>query len=1227
MTIRKVKRRKETNLIQKKTYDFLKEAIKESKFGEYGLNNLKTMNELENKSEWVYPSSIFYTTSTLTDIKNLWNFKKDCNTEELRSSIQNNIVWDKDYETNDIYSQLGITDLTARALGPFIDVDCSGYDLNNNLVWRVFNSLYEFREHCRRNKCNHMLRNGCLFNFSFPSDHLLIRTTESMYYLIKKNKNQVGEKKDNKNEFISIYGNNITTACSILNKTMLDEFLNKYEPDFLMLNENGPVRVRNVIKNKNYQILSKSEKTALIFNKLYGVHLIMENLNDENNLIAKVTCDGNVTFILYCVYLTPGDNHELLLNDFLNKCLAVRRRYDKIKMIIFGDFNLTRDEYKKKVESILKGENLIHHYYNSNNAITRIRMTQTRLERNYLDYMITEGFTNTEFNILRPFAKTDHFMLRMRIDKSECSQLKIKKEFTYCFNKALKESQYIKDELVKSLDDEDSVKTVTKLINSLRKRYKPTVKKAKSIFPWKSKIKHCMKENKVTDWETLAKAIKNVNTREYHSFLKNIGDMGIKNKDKEFFLGLRFYSQLSKTSGIIDNLEIEEDGDYRIETDRGIVDDKIMKKYKKLLDDNGKKKIYRIINGSCINIDKSDVISAIERLNLKKATSWDYIPGEVFNLILNDRIENPTLFNKTCDNIARLLNNLFSRKENIPEQLFCSRLICLNKDPESHGKIDNTRPIAINGVLFKIYERFLMDKIEEHVNNNNIINKKQTGFIKGLGCDINLIRLRTRAADAIEVKNNEEKYILFVDLKQAYDSVNHKLLIEKMKKLNFPLEVINTVKKIYSSTRMRMNTIHDPILVNRGLLQGGITSPYLFNIYINDLVDELDKNAFEVLAYADDLAIICTGYDELINVMNILDKWSMENEIKINKKKSGILIFKNNRKNYKFINDYPVKSFYRYLGVRIDDNLNPRPHLLQVEKKLNGYLSRNRWLIKQYFTPKTMVYLAQCFQISRLSYGMSIFLDKGKIIDTVERLSMKYVKSIVGVDRNVSNVRMRLALGIPKLEHLLFLRLNKIVRKYEGHFNECPYEYRNILNIYYNWIGEIENEKDYQLKRRVIEKSLKDMGNMKGIDIGDEFLKMNKKYWFRYPDKRDGLVIRYLLNYGFFKERLFPVCRFCGEKNSRTHMTNHCPAFDRLRKEKLEEIKRVLGELEENDNLEKEILRIYYCPDKTWSAKTMLKLMKIVKESCASFYIDRPREMESLPAVAELKVMKSGEGL
>ena len=41
----------------------------------------------------------------------------------------------------------------------------------------------------------------------------------------------------------------------------------------------------------------------------------------------------------------------------------------------------------------------------------------------------------------------------------------------------------------------------------------------------------------------------------------------------------------------------------------------------------------------------------------------------------------------------------------------------------------------------------------------------------------------------------------------------------------------------------------------------------LFDLYINDLIDELDQNAFDVLAYADDLCVLCEGRSQLINVI------------------------------------------------------------------------------------------------------------------------------------------------------------------------------------------------------------------------------------------------------------------------------------------------------------------------------------------------------------------------
>ena len=67
----------------------------------------------------------------------------------------------------------------------------------------------------------------------------------------------------------------------------------------------------------------------------------------------------------------------------------------------------------------------------------------------------------------------------------------------------------------------------------------------------------------------------------------------------------------------------------------------------------------------------------------------------------------------------------------------------------------------------------------------------------------------------------------------------------------------------------------------------------LFNL--NDLIKELNQNSYEILAYADDLCILlCEGINQLLNVFEKIEKWSELNGIKVNKKRSGIMILKDN---------------------------------------------------------------------------------------------------------------------------------------------------------------------------------------------------------------------------------------------------------------------------------------------------------------------------------------------
>ncbi len=80
------------------------------------------------------------------------------------------------------------------------------------------------------------------------------------------------------------------------------------------------------------------------------------------------------------------------------------------------------------------------------------------------------------------------------------------------------------------------------------------------------------------------------------------------------------------------------------------------------------------------------------------------------------------------------------------------------------------------------------------------------------------------------------------------------------------------------------------------MIQGGVLSPSLFLINFNDLLVRLKEADLEIAAYADDLVIIGEGKRKVRKAMKIIDEWVELAQMKINKKKSGLMYLRKNRR-------------------------------------------------------------------------------------------------------------------------------------------------------------------------------------------------------------------------------------------------------------------------------------------------------------------------------------------
>ena len=107
----------------------------------------------------------------------------------------------------------------------------------------------------------------------------------------------------------------------------------------------------------------------------------------------------------------------------------------------------------------------------------------------------------------------------------------------------------------------------------------------------------------------------------------------------------------------------------------------------------------------------------------------------------------------------------------------------------------------------------------------------------------------------------------FLDLSKAFDSTSQEILIEKLKCLGFDGTSTLLIRSYWKDRTQKVvfsGNESDWILLNRGVPQGTVLGPILFNIYVNDLHRVIDSDNCQVIQYADDTFLYSSHTNENI---------------------------------------------------------------------------------------------------------------------------------------------------------------------------------------------------------------------------------------------------------------------------------------------------------------------------------------------------------------------------
>jgi len=341
--------------------------------------------------------------------------------------------------------------------------------------------------------------------------------------------------------------------------------------------------------------------------------------------------------------------------------------------------------------------------------------------------------------------------------------------------------------------------------------------------------------------------------------------------------------------------------------------------------------------------------------------------------------------------ITVLINQMFS-SGCFPDKLKLGRIIPVYKRGDSNN-YSNYRPISLLSSISKLFELAINEQLTSFFNRHRLLSPCQHGFTRNLSTETALCSFVKSIVDTLD--RGMLASGLFIDFSQAFDRVDHVLLLEKMHRYGIRGVPFNLVKS-YLDNRYQFVQINrfngTTKRISQGVPQGSILGPFLYLIYANDLIHYIETESVRVVCYADDTNILVTASDHL-GLKSVCERiytstllWAEKNFLQLNREKTVLLCFTLSRHvtedNFKLfegsLDELECRESTKMLGVAIDCKLQWGSQVDNLCSNLRSACYGLRFLSGQCGLATLMSLYYANFH-SRLKYGIMCWGNSSQI--------------------------------------------------------------------------------------------------------------------------------------------------------------------------------------------------------------------------------------------------------